>query len=139
MEEPLTEDLLRELLDSPDPAQFAVNHRLTERDVPSYLQRLLDERGLKRSQVVRDAGLNATHGYQIFTGQRGASRDKLLQLAFAMGLTLRETNRLLRAGGHNELYCKCRRDAIIIFCINHGKGLQEADEELYRFKEQTIC
>ncbi len=139
MEEPLTEDLLRELLDSPDPAQFAASHRLTERDVPSYLQQLLDERGLKRSQVVRDAGLNATHGYQIFTGQRGASRDKLLQLAFAMGLTLRETNRLLRAGGHNELYCKCRRDAIIIFCINHGKGLQEADEELYRFKEQTIC
>lgn len=139
MKEPLTEDLLQELLDAPNPVKFAAKHKLAERDAPSYLQQLLDERGLKRSQVVRDAGLNATHGYQIFTGQRGASRDKLLQLALTMGLTLRETNRLLRVGGHNELYCKCRRDAIIIFCINHGEDLRKTDEELYRFKEQTIC
>lgn len=139
MEEPLTENLLQELLDAADPVEFAARQRLFERDVPGYLQQLLDERGLKRSQVVRDAGLNATHGYQIFTGQRGGSRDKLLQLAFAMGLTLRETNRLLRAAGHSELYCKSRRDAIIIFCINRGYSLQKTDEELYRFKEQTIC
>lgn len=139
MKEPLTEDLLQDLLDAPSPVKFAAKHKLPERDVPSYLQQLLDERGLKRSQVVRDAGLNATHGYQIFTGQRGASRDKLLQLALTMKLTLRETNRLLRAGGHSELYCKCRRDAIIIFCISHGESLQRTDEESYRFKEQTIC
>lgn len=81
---------------------------------------------------------NPTFGYQIFVGQRNPTRNKLLQLAFAMKLSLRETNRLLQAGGCNELYCKNRRDAIIIFCINHGETLQAVDEQLYAFREDTI-
>ena len=138
VKEPLTEDLLEELLDAPDPVKFANKHKIRERSLPDYLQQLLDERGLKRPEVVRQAGLNPTFGYQIFVGQRKPSRNKLLQLAFAMHLGLREVNRLLQAGGHNELYCKNRRDAIIIFCISHDCSLQETDEQLYAFKEATI-
>lgn len=138
MKEPMTEDLLNELLDSPDPAAFASKHKLACRSLPDYLQQLLDERGLRRPEVVRQAGINPTFGYQIFVGQRNPSRNKLLQLAFAMKLSLREMNRLLQAGGCNELYCKNRRDAIIIFCINHGETLQTADEQLYAFHEDTI-
>ena len=85
------------------------------------------------------AGLNDTFGYQIFKGTRKASRDKVLQLAFAMHLGLRETDRLLQAAGANELYCKNRRDAIIIFAVQKGYTLQKANEELYRFGEETIC
>ena len=47
-------------------------------------------------------------------------------------------NRLLQAGGANELYCKNRRDAIVIFAISHGYTLQKTEEELYRFDEATI-
>lgn len=139
MKEPLTEELLQELLDSPSPVQFAEKHDLGKRSLPEYLQQLLDERGLIRSEVVRAAGINETFGYQIFMGQRNASRNKILQLAFAMGLTLKEANRLLQAAGSNELYCKCRRDAIIIFCLDKRYSLQKTDEELYRFGEDTIC
>ena len=138
MKEPLTEDLLEELLSAPDPVKFAGKHRLHGRDLPAYLQQLLDEKGLVRPEVVRQAGINPTFGYQIFVGQRNPSRNKLLQLAFAMRCTLRETNRILQAGGHNELYCKDRRDAIIIFCITHGSSLQETDEQLYTFGEETV-
>ena len=84
------------------------------------------------------SGINETFGYQIFMGQRGASRDKILQLAFAMNLTLRECNRLLKLSGANELYCKNKRDAIIIFCLDKGYTLQKTDDELYRFGEETI-
>lgn len=94
----MTEDLLNELLDSPDPAAFASRHKLACRNLPEYLQQLLDERGLRRPEVVRQAGINPTFGYQIFVGQRNPSRNKLLQLAFAMKLSLRETNRLLPSG-----------------------------------------
>lgn len=92
----MTEDLLNELLDSPDPVAFASKHKLACRNLPEYLQQLLDERGLRRPEVVRQAGINPTFGYQIFVGQRNPSRNKLLQLAFAMKLSLRETNRLLQ-------------------------------------------
>ncbi|HIW75130.1 MULTISPECIES: XRE family transcriptional regulator [Gordonibacter] len=139
MREPLTEELLQELLAAPDPRSFAERHRLTKRSLSEYLQYLLDEKGFERSDIVRKAGLNDTFGYQIFMGQRGASRNKVLQLAFAMGLTLKEADRLLQAAGANQLYCKDRRDAIIIFCLDHGYTLQKTDEELYRFGEDTIC
>ncbi len=78
------------------------------------------------------ADLNETFGYQIFTGARNPSRDKVLQIAFAMALTLRETNRALMAAGASSLDPKCRRDAIIIFCIDQGCSLQKVNEELYR-------
>ena len=56
-----------------------------------------------------------------------------------MKLTLQQANRVLQAAGHNELYCKNRRDAIIIFCLDHGCTLRETDDELFRFNEDTIC
>ncbi len=139
MEEPLTEELLSELLSSPSVGSFVSNAAVGERSLSEYLQQLLNEKGLKQSTVVRDAGLNNTFGYQIFKGTRKASRNKVLQIAFAMGLDLRETDRLLQAAGANELYCKNRRDAIIIFSVKHGYSLQKTEEELYRFGEETIC
>lgn len=139
MKEPLTEELLNELLSSSDPNSFLSSANPSRRSLAEYLQQLLDEKGLERSKVVRDAGLNDTFGYQIFKGTRKASRDKVLQLAFAMHLGLRETDRLLQAAGANELYCKNRRDAIIIFAVQKGYTLQKANEGLYRFGEETIC
>lgn len=139
MKEPLTEELLQELLNASDVRILADKHHIPARSLADYLQQLLDEKDLERVDVVRKAGLNETFGYQIFMGQRGASRNKVLQLAFAMKLSLKETGRLLQAAGANGLYCKNRRDAIIIFCLDRGYGLQKTDEELYRFNEDTIC
>ena len=139
VKEPLTDELLDELLSAPDPLKFIDEHRVKERSLPDYLQQLLDEKGLLRPEVIRAAGLDATYGYQIFMGQRHPKRDKLLQITFAMGCSLQETNRALQASGNNELYCKNRRDAIIIFCLDHGCSLQQTDDELFRFGEETIC
>ena len=138
VKEPLTDELLEELRTAPDPAKFASKHKITQRSLPEYLQQLLDEKGLRRSRVVSDAGLNATYGYDIFVGSKRPSREKVLPLAFAMKCTLQETNRMLQAAGVNELYVKNRRDAIIIFCIEHGYSLMKTNEELFRFGEEPI-
>ena len=138
-EEPLTEELLAELLDAPSPIAFTDAYHITSRSAAEYLNCLLDKKGLKRASVIKAAGLNETFGYQIFKGERQGSRNKMLQLAFAMQLSLTEANRLLQAARVNELYPKDRRDAIIIFCLDKGYTLREAECELYRFGEATIC
>ena len=137
--ERLTEELLHELLDAPTVDSFLGSHELPDISLSDYLQQLLEEKHLERVRVVRMADLNETFGYQIFKGTRHPSRDKVLQIAFAMALSLRETNRALRAAGANELNAKCRRDAIIIFCLDRGCSLQKVNEELYRFGEETVC
>lgn len=44
MNEPLTEELLDELLDAPNPAVFANKHDIGSLSLSDYLQRLLDEK-----------------------------------------------------------------------------------------------
>lgn len=86
MEEPLTEELLNELLSSSDPRSFFESHEIRKRTLSDYLQELLDLHGLERAVAIRRAGLNETYGYQLFAGQRvNPSRDKVLQLVFGMG------------------------------------------------------
>ena len=134
----LTEELLNELLDVPSIDGYIREHDFAAPSLSDYLKQLLQEKGLERSRVVRMADLNETFGYQIFTGARHPSRNKVLQIAFAMALTLKETNRALTAAGANVLNCKDRRDAIIIFFIDRGCSLQKVNEELYRFGEETV-
>lgn len=136
--ERLTEEVLQELLDAPSLDEFIDAHEFPAVTLPEFFERMLEKKGLKRSRVVRMADLNETFGYQIFTGARNPSRDKVLQIAFAMALSLRETNRALMAAGASSLDPKCRRDAIIIFCIDQGCSLQKVNEELYRLGEDTV-
>ncbi len=139
MEEPLTEELLGELLSAPDPTSFIDERHPQARSLSSYLCELLEERGLERKDVVRESQLDSTYGYQIFTGQRTKpSRDKVLQLAFAMHLNLRETDRALQAAGASKLYCKDRRDAIVIFCLDRATTLTEANETLFKLGERAL-
>lgn len=139
MTERLTEEVLQELLEAPSLDGFIGSHDFPAATLPGFLEHMLQKKGLKRSRVVRMADLNETFGYQIFTGARNPSRDKVLQIAFAMALSLRETNRALKAAGASSLDPKCRRDAIIIFCIDQGCSLQKVNEELYRLGENTVC
>lgn len=139
MAERLTEELLDELVNAPTIDSYVANHEFSECFLASYLQELLEHKHLKRARVVHMADLNETFGYQIFKGTRHPSRNKVLQIAFAMALTLRETNRALSLAGTSVLNCKNRRDAIIIFCLDRSCSLQKVNEELYRFGETTIC
>ena len=127
-----------ELLESPNFGLFDSANDLQTPSLSDYLQHLLTVHGMSRAAAIRAAGMNETFGWQVFKGERGCGRNKALALAFSLHASLRETNRLLQAAGHNVLYCKNRRDAIIIFCLNKGYTLQKADDALYDFNEETI-
>ena len=139
MTERFTEQVLQELLEAKSLDDVIGGHEFSAGSLAEFLDQMLRKKGLKRSRVVRMADLNETFGYQIFTGQRNPSRNKVLQIAFAMALSLREANRALMAAGASSLDPKCRRDAIIIFCLDQGCSLQKVNEELYRLGEETVC
>ena len=139
MNEPLTEELLNELLASSDPEDFISQHPASKRELAPYLNEMLVAHGKERNEVIHASNLDHTYAYQILAGTRAnPSRNKILQLAFAIGLTTRETDRALQAGGKSRLYCKDRRDAIIIFCLDRGVQLQETNETLYRLGEEVV-
>ena len=137
-EERLTDELLAQLLESASPDAYLAHNELPDRSLADYLWQLLKEKGLKRSDVFRAAGINVTFGYQAFSDDRGLGRDNAIMLAFGMHCTLQETQRLLRLAGHAELWPKVRRDAIMIFCLDRGMTRVECDDELCRLGEPTL-
>ncbi len=137
-EEPLTCDLLAELASVPNLDTYLEEHDPASSDLPTYLQQLLQEREMKRIEAIHAAQLDETYGYQIFQGTRRPSRDKVLQVAFALRCDLKETQHLLAYADAGALYPKNRRDAILIYALTHGLDLSQTETELYRFGETTI-
>ena len=95
-----------------------------------YLKFLLDEKNLKLSEVIKASQLG-TYAYKIFEGERkNNARNKILSLAFAMKLSVQETNRLLYYANAKKLYAKDDWDAVIIFALNNGYGIKQTNELL---------
>ncbi|MDO4332135.1 MAG: helix-turn-helix transcriptional regulator [Eubacteriales bacterium] len=99
---------------------------------PEYLNLLLSEQGLSRADVVRGSLLDRAYVYQIFSGEKIPSRDKLIALAFGLCLSDRQTQRMLRFSGNRELYARDQRDALILFALQRRKKIWEANELLFR-------
>lgn len=98
--------------------------------LPIYLNKLCVERNLKPSEVIRSAQIERTYGHQIFNGTRVPSRDKLIQIALGVGLSLEETQALLKVAQKSMLYAKIERDAACIFGILHGMNVMEVQDLL---------
>ena len=95
-----------------------------------HLTALLAEKKISTADVVRGSLLDRAYVYQIFSGERRPSRDKLLALSFGLRLTADETQKMMKLSGNRELYARDERDAIILFALQHHKTIMETNELL---------
>ena len=137
-DQPLTEELLERLLASSSPDQYLSQEEPGDCDLSEMLRTLAREKGISRTEAIRATGLSAPYGYQIFAGTRHPNRDAAIMMAFGLRCNLIECQRLLKAAGVSELWVKRRRDAIIIFCVDHGYTRERCDDELFRLGEETL-
>ena len=135
-----TDELVAEIKQSAEIKNF-----LTENDkyiknmtLTQYFDILLKEKGLARKDAINNSQLNYTYGYQILNGTRKATKDKLIQLCFGLKATPEEANRILVLADAGGLYGKNRRDCVIIFALEKGMPLTEANELLYELNERII-
>ena len=134
----LTDEFLNEIVSSKRVESFLHDGPEERKELSVFLTQRLDEKGLKKIDIIKAAQLNETFGYQIFSGSRKPSRNYILALGLAMGLDVHDLRFALCCGDAGDLYAKNRRDAIIIFCASHGYSLLQTDEELYKHGEETI-
>lgn len=127
-----TDDLMKILGQSPDAKNFITNNssELLTLSLTEYLEKLLKDKKMKKSDVIRDSALDKTYAYQIFDGKRKPSRDKLLQLAFGFGLTVDETQNLLKIAREAVLYPRVERDIFILAALHNKSNLSDCDEML---------
>lgn len=102
------------------------------------LLELLETAGLTAPEWMTAADVSKSYGYQILRGERVPGRDILLRTALSLGLSLKETQRLLAVGGCGALYPRVRRDAAVIFALNQKMSLLQAEELLSSLPERSL-
>ena len=93
---------------------------MSHKDDVEIVRELLEETGQKKGEVIRKANLSRTYGYQLMEGRRRGKRDYYLLIALAMSLDLKSTQRMLSVTQCGPLHPLIKRDAAVIFAINHG-------------------
>ena len=109
-----------------------------ELSLDEYLGNKLTEKGISKSQAIKNSNLDRTYGYEIFKGQKVIGREKLIALCIGIGLNLTETQRALTIGKQKILYAKDARDSIIIFSINNNYSIMETNELLFEENFEPI-
>lgn len=106
--------------------------------LPNFFQNICKEKGISKSDLIKNAEIDRTYGYQILNGTKKPSRDKLLKLCISASLDIEESNKALKLGNVGQLYPKNPRDSIIIFGINRKLNLFQIDELLFNRNFDTL-
>lgn len=136
-----TTELLNELKNFDSFKEYEKINKISmiNKTLSQYLCDLLEEKHLKKSDVIRKGELNESYAYQMFSGVKSTpSKDKLICLSIGMDLSVDETNSLLKLAGLSPLYPRIKRDSIIIINMNNKKSVVEINEELYNEGEETL-
>lgn len=135
-----TDELNHEIKTTSDIDDYLIRNKenMLAQSLSEHLNILLEEKGLSRADVVRGSLLDRAYVYQIFSGERTPSRDKLLALAFGLRLSDEETQKMLKLSGNRELYARDERDALILFALQRDKTIFEANELLFSHAQMIL-
>lgn len=135
-----TDKLLDILKKSPTVDDYIENENdnLVNMTLSEYLNKILSDRNLKTSDLVKLTGLDRTYTYQIISGRKNPSRDKVIAICFSLNMSFEDTQQLLKATGYPILYARFQRDSIIIFALQHNASLTDTNELLYDYNFDTL-
>lgn len=93
-----TDDLQNELMSEPSFDSYMNENRLffSQQSVAELLTALYEQQDISKAALARKAGMSEVYLHQVFAGRRNPSRDRLLCLCVGLGVTLEETQRLLK-------------------------------------------
>ena len=128
---PTTADVQESLFNAANFKDFLLRNEqnMLAQTLPEYLALQLKQKHLRRADVVRGSHLDRTYVYQIFSGKKIPSRDKLLAIAFGLHLSDEETQKMLKLSGIWN--CMCVINVTLQSCLQSSVGSQ--------LTKQTIC
>ncbi|MGN0599726.1 MAG: hypothetical protein ACI4J6_10845 [Oscillospiraceae bacterium] len=103
-----------------------------------YLSALISEREIDASKLGVMALLSRSFTYQICAGDRTPNRDIIIRIAIVLGLSVDETQRLLKLANRGVLYPKIKRDSLILYALYNKYDLYKTDELLVQYGQEPI-
>lgn len=128
-----TSDLRRQILETEDIDEYLYSNQgeFVTRSFADLISGFIEDRGVKRSDLIKQANIYTRYGYEIINGIKKPSRDKTLLLSLALELDVIDANHLLNASGNSELYARSGRDSIIMFALNNHMTIIDCNAELF--------
>lgn len=105
-------------------------------DFPAYLKNVMNEWGIKPSDLIVKMNMEKSYFYQILKGRRAPGREFLIHLSFILKLNLDETQRLLKMANRQPLYPRLKKDAAVIYGITHKMDYEEYEELLQSLEHE---
>ncbi len=132
MELKSTEELTHEIKAVTNIEDYLTKNRksMIVTSLSEHLNLLLTKKKIRKADVIRHSQLGRAYVYKIFAGEKIPTRDKLIALAFGLGLSDLETQKMLKLSGNRELYARDERDALILFALQRNKTVFEINELL---------
>lgn len=136
-----TEELTNEIIKASDIKTYIDDNdsNFINKAFHAFLMDIIVEKNFDNKNIIEKSNLNRVYFYHLLSGKRKPSRNKIIQLAFGLELTLEETQRLLKVSRMKELYSKIKRDAIIIYALSNAMSLVDTEILLEEEEEELIC
>lgn len=137
-----TDDLMNTLISKRDLMSYMKENKeeMISVSLADCIAKLLDSHGVKPSEVIERGELTKSYFYQILNGEKkNPARDKLIQICFGIGLSLDESQQLLKYSGAGALYPRNKRDSAIIFALSSGYDLIRCNELLVEIDGKLLC
>lgn len=109
------------------------NEDFIDKSVNYYINKMIKDKNLTNAEVISSSGIQVNYAYQILSGQKKPSRDKVIAMCFGMKLTVDEAQTLLKYGGYAQLYPRNKRDSVIIFALENKMSIIDCNLELDSF------
>lgn len=103
-----------------------------------YLEHKVQESGKRKSTIIRCINMSRSYAYEVFSGAKIPSRDKVIMLSFGMEMDFDETQKFLTMAKYNPLHPKDKRDSIIMYAKYNHHTFIETNMLLNEFDEREL-
>lgn len=126
-----TSDLLNIVRNANTPEEATAWHAAGKDPVFSdTLYDLLQVHHISPREMILASGIDRSYFYHILSGVKMPGRNMVLRIGFCLKATYNEMNLLLSLSGSAILFPKIRRDAILIFALEHQYSMNRVNELL---------
>lgn len=135
-----TSEIVKELQLSPSFQSFYQENKdyMVDKTLAQLLEQILQQSGISKAKAIKNAEMSEVYGYHIFSGSRIPERGKVLALAIGMGLSLEQTQQLLKSADYSTLYVKRPFDSVVLYGIMKKMTVAQINELLYDYGMETL-
>ncbi len=134
-----TTELLHKLSKTSNIKDFINEYEQEFRNITwqEFLNDIISEKKISPADVAKRSG-QGEYVYKVIRGERKPSRDVCIAMSIGMGLSLDESQLLLRVFKWAILDPRDKRDSIIMYSLKEKHTIEQTNDLLYDMEQQTL-